>query len=172
MKALSLWQPWIEGGIFRFGKRIENRDWRGCGYRGPLLLHASKSVGTQDNFEDAVDFILDAANPAPGPERIAAVKGLAVCRIGGRGRHHAEGWWAPHPDLVRGAIVGRCRVAGVVLDAQDIPSADQQKWWMGGFALVLADVERLDKPIPYKGAQGFFEVPDALLVGATWKAAA
>ncbi len=153
MRALSLWQPWLEGGIFRFDKR-----------------------GTQDNFEDAVEFILDAVKPAPGADRIAALAGVAEMRIGGRGRHHASGWWAPHPDLVRGAIVGRCRIDGVIHSRADLASymanvpeaANQERWWMGGFALVLAGVERIASPIAYKGAQGIFDVPGDVLADAQW----
>lgn len=118
--------------------------------------------------------MLEAVHPAPGAERIAMLKGLADMRIGGRGMHHASGWWAPSSDLVRGAIVGRCRIDGVIRDRRDlasymsnVPGADdQEKWWQGGFALVLADVERFDRPIKYPGAQGFFEVPDSVLEAA------
>lgn len=177
MRALSLTPPWTEA-ILSLGKRVENRQaWKGCSYRGPILLHAAKSTGTQDAFEGAVDFILDAVKPEPGPARLEVVRTLgAEMRVGGRGRHHADGWWAPREDLMRGAIVGRCRVVDVIRAGDDVGAIDrgfpgQIKWWMGGFALVLADVERIAEPIPYKGALGFFEVPDALLVGARWEPA-
>ena len=97
MKALALTPPWHVA-ILRHGKRIENREWRGCSYRGPILLHASKSVGTRADFDET-----------------------------------------------------------------DSP------WYMGGFALVLAYVERLAVPVPFKGALGFFEVPEELLEGAAWE---
>ncbi len=42
MKALSIWQPWAFA-IVSLGKDIENRCWR-TRYRGPLLIHASKTV--------------------------------------------------------------------------------------------------------------------------------
>lgn len=48
MKALSVRQPWtwlICAGL----KDVENRTW-GDGYRGPLLLHASKTVEENDRY--------------------------------------------------------------------------------------------------------------------------
>jgi len=42
MKALSVRQPWAWMIIYG-GKNIENRSWN-TGYRGPLLIHASKTV--------------------------------------------------------------------------------------------------------------------------------
>lgn len=41
MKALSVRQPWLYA-ILALGKRIENRTWY-TDYRGPLLLHASRT---------------------------------------------------------------------------------------------------------------------------------
>lgn len=179
MKALSLTPPWHVA-ILRHGKRIENRDWRGCSFRGPVLLHASKGVGTQDDFDETVESILDIISPPPGVgpgKRHDIAHEMAEMRIGGRGRPHAEGWWAPSPMLTRGAIVGRCRVVGTVASECDFDryengdgaAPNQSRWWFGGFALVLADVERLASPIPFKGALGFFEVPDGLLSGAVWE---
>lgn len=41
MKALSLTRPWAQA-VATLGKDIENRTWR-TGYRGVLVIHASKS---------------------------------------------------------------------------------------------------------------------------------
>lgn len=179
MKALSLTPPWHVA-ILRHGKRVENRDWRGCSYRGPILLHASKGIGTLADFDETVEGILDIVSPPPGmgPGQYHAVAHeMAEVRIGGRGWHHAEGWWAPAPHLARGAIVGRCNVVDVIDPGSVYPSrcypsnpneSAKSPWYMGGFALILADVEAIDAPIPFKGALGFFEVPEGLLSGATW----
>lgn len=163
MKALSIRQPWAWA-ILNADKRLENRDWAGCAYRGAVLLHASKSVGTRDEFDDAVETILAIANPAAGAERIAFLRTLAAMQIGGRGYHHAEGHWVPAPELRRGGIVGRARIHSVIRGGSDL-SADQRAWWAGGFALVLADVEPLPF-VPCKGALGFFDVPDYALARA------
>ena len=179
MRALSLTPPWHIA-ILSHGKRIENRDWRGCSFRGPILLHASKGVGTQDDFDETVESILGIVNPPPGVgpgSHHDVAHEMAEMRIGGRGRHHAEGWWAPSPTLARGAIVGRCRVIGVVTSEADFDryvgsyyaAPRQRRWWFGGFALLLADVERIAEPIPAKGALGFWDFPDAMLADSKWE---
>jgi len=43
VKAISVRQPWAYA-ILHLGKRVENRDWRGCSYRGPVLIHAAKTL--------------------------------------------------------------------------------------------------------------------------------
>lgn len=159
MKALSLTQPWAHV-ILHHGKRIENRTWSGCAYRGAVLLHAAKSVGTRDDFNSCMETILGILKPAPGQERLDVVRPMAEMRVGGRGIHHASGWWSPAPELQRGGIVGRARVVDVINEGEAFGyGADQERWWFGGFALVLDDVE----PLPFvawKGALGFFDVPN------------
>ena len=59
-----------------------------------------------------------------------------------------------------GAIVGRCRLVDCVLFDQ--VTAGQKIWAGEGWCFVLADVERCE-PFPYKGALGFFDVPDAVV---------
>lgn len=53
IRALSIQQPWVWA-IFHAGKDLENRNWRpsnpGLKFRGPLLVHASK---TYDKGGDA-----------------------------------------------------------------------------------------------------------------------
>jgi hypothetical protein len=149
MKALSIRQPWAWA-ILCAGKRIENRSWQGCGYRGPILLHASKGC-TRDEFEDAAYAIGEATG-------------------GGLTRRHVD--FVRYEELQRGGIVGRARVDGVIRTEADFAayaasargSEEQRAWWAGGFALVLADVE----PLPFvawKGELGLFEVPEERL----WK---
>lgn len=163
MKALSFTQPWLEAAIFRLGKRIENRQlWRhGCSYRGPILLHAAKSTGTRADFDETVRWILGAA-----PSGRALLDGVAS---------EVRGRWVPSTRLVCGAIVGRARIDGTISTADDLHAyaanvaggAGQHVWWMGGFALVLSDVERIADPIAWKGALGLFDVASNL-DGSTW----
>lgn len=56
MKALSIRQPWAWL-ILHGGKDIENREWR-TSYRGPVLIHASKTM-TRADYEACVLFISD-----------------------------------------------------------------------------------------------------------------
>ena len=54
MKALSLRQPWLVT-ILTLDKRVENRKWP-TKYRGPILLHASKSM-KREEFFDVLHFV-------------------------------------------------------------------------------------------------------------------
>jgi len=62
MKAITIQQPWAEM-IARGLKRVENRTWR-TSHRGPLAIHAGKSMAT-----------LDRENAAEWPERYGATAG-------------------------------------------------------------------------------------------------
>ena len=131
MKALSLRQPWADAVLYG-GKRIENRvAWTNSNFRGEFLIHAAKGM-TKGEYADVVDFLVMKAFD-----------------------------WRPKPigELVRGAIVGRARVTGVVKAPPCMMTADQARWYMGGFALLLDDVVAFEKPIPWVGALGFFATP-------------
>jgi hypothetical protein len=56
MMCLSIRQPWAWA-IIHAGKDIENRSWA-TSYRGPLLIHASKSV-TKGAYEGFLEFVKD-----------------------------------------------------------------------------------------------------------------
>jgi len=166
-----------------FGKRVENRSWspsypsrreieRMTGHW--IALHASKGCA-RDYFDEAVESILDVVRPAPGPDRISMLQKLGVyMAVGLRGMHHPEGIWRPLPTMPFGAIVGVALVDGVIRNqghfaayAANVTDGDRQReWWMGGFAIVLADVKALDVPIPFKGAQGLFDVPNDIPRGS------
>lgn len=48
--ALSIRQPWAWA-IIHAGKDVENREWnRAPSYRGPLLIHAAKTIEPDDWF--------------------------------------------------------------------------------------------------------------------------
>lgn len=152
MKALSFWQPWCEI-ILDHGKRIENRErWSGCNYRGPVLIHAAQGYGGALAFTNTCDWLMTQAGLLHEVNRFAEA-----------GFKH----WKPKPSTKLGGIVGRAVIDGVIKNERDFAAYGanvrgaeaQRKWWHGGFALVLANVERLPF-VPWKGKQGFFEVPD------------
>lgn len=148
MKALSVRQPWAHA-IVHLGKRVENRDWAGCAYRGPVLIHASKTLVVRDFDADVVAVIH--ATDADPPATLAiwsSRRGLAR--------------WRPAQTLPLGGIVGRSRILGTIRDGRpDCPSA-RSPWYAGGFALVLDNVEPLPF-IPWRGSHGFFDVPDEIV---------
>ena len=139
-RALSIRQPWAWA-ITDGGKTIENRDWTGCSYRGPILIHASKG-GTKRDFADAV-------------QSIAAMRadlGLPPLQVPERGL-------LPH-----GYLVGVARIVGAERHPADFDGRPFRGFAIAGaLGLQLADAEALE-PIPCKGALGLFEVDDELLV--------
>lgn len=153
MKALSLTPPWSEM-ILYHSKKIENREkWKGCSYRGPILLHAAKGIGTRLGFDNRV--IQMRQDMAVDCEALGYV-------ISDRKKGYC---YAPSATMLRAGIVGRARIDGVIREERDFAAyasnvsggEEQRRWWFGGFALVLADVEPLPF-VPVRGELGFFNV--------------
>lgn len=82
--SVTAWWAWA---IVHAGKDIENRTWS-TSYRGPLLIHASKTVLDEDL--EIIDSILMEINPSLDPDL----------------RHR--------PGPPAGGIVGRCTLADCV----------------------------------------------------------
>ena len=137
MKAISIQQPWAYC-ITHGTKRVENRTWFGR-HRGALLIHAGKKFQTGMEYDIHID--------SPGMDVYAM--------------QQAE----------RGAIVGVCRMVECVRpinnDFGDQGVAPDQIIWSDPwqYKFVLTDVRVLCIPVPYKGALGFFEVPDDIELG-------
>ena len=160
MKALSIRQPWAWA-ILHAGKRIENRERKDgrmpsmCSHRGPLLIHAAAGL-TRAEFFAASSFMCDA--------------GLADRPGSGKPTAIPLSWKSSVLD--RGGIVGVCNVVGhieptgmVTVGGFDMtePLVLDTRWHIdGSYGLVLADVRPLPF-VPFKGALGFFEVPDSLV---------
>jgi hypothetical protein len=68
----------------------------------------------------------------------------------------------------RGAIVGVCRMIDCVKPGEDARLAADQRIWSDPeqFKFVVADVSEFAQPIPYKGALGFFDIPDSVVAEA------
>jgi len=123
MKALSLKQPWATL-IVAGTKPIENRTWA-SNYRGPLLIHASK---TWD--EDGACWIIHHF-----PELTGLIR---------------------HSKHIKGAIIGKVKMT-------DCVSEFNSKWFFGPYGFVLTKPKLFDKPIPYKGQLGIFDIPDEVI---------
>jgi hypothetical protein len=162
MKALSVRQPWCHA-ILRLGKRVENRAWQGCSYRGPVMLHASKTLvlrprkGEPETFGDAIDSILAIEQTRHRRDLLEPMARWDMRR----------GLWRPAPTLPFGGIVGRARIVDVIFSGRFFDSRlpeptserlgeEQGRWYAGGFALVLTDVEPISF-FPCSGALGLFE---------------
>ncbi len=142
MRALTICQPYAHlimlpddhGRV----KRVENRNWS-TSYRGPLLIHAGKSK----------DYL----------------------SLDPQGIHDVE-YMIPFATMTFGAIVGVCNVVDCF--SQQLPMdrdcAIRRRPWLAGhehvegpFCFVLQECRKFVEPIPYRGAQGFFNVPDELV---------
>lgn len=144
MKALSLWQPWASLWLSP-AKIHETRSWR-LHHRGWLLVHAARK------FERDV-----------GPELTAILDG-----------QFGPGWAARLPV---GALIGLVHIEAcattvsvyprraVELVPEPEPVAD---FWCGDFrpgrfAFRRSEFRVFDRPVPWRGQQGVFEVPDAVV---------
>lgn len=134
MRALSIRQPWLWA-ILHGGKTVENRDWSGCEYRGPILLHASKGCGKAE-FADAAGSI----------QYMRQEIGLGPIEV-------------PALDLLpRGSLCGIARIVNVVRHPTEFDGGSWHGFRIAGvLGLELADVRELPE-VPYKGSLGFFAV--------------
>jgi hypothetical protein len=134
MKSISIQQPWAHA-ITHGAKRVENRTWNGW-YRGLLLIHAGK------RYQTGMEAYINRDCPD----------------------HDIAGMLA----APRGAIVGVCRMVGCVapVNSDTAPQgvAEDQVIWSDPYQykFILDDVRAFAVPIPYKGALGFFDVPDEI----------
>lgn len=140
MKFISMWQPW--GSLWLSpAKMHETRHWP-IKHRGWLGVHAAKK------FVRDVD---------------AHLEDILDAEFG----HH----WGL--DLPTGALIGVVNIVACKPTEQvyggnapgDIMCDDFScgDFTAGRFAWQRGDYRRFERPIPYRGSQGFFEVPDSLL---------
>lgn len=139
MRAISLWQPWATAMALGL-KRIETRAWRpGATVKVPfeLAIHAAKRWTKAEQ-----SFYSDMREVCPTlPD-----------------------------DVPLGKIVAVCTVTGLLRTEQVTGLSDLEFNWGnyadGRWAWVTENVRPLREPIPWKGKQGFFDVPDALILAA------
>lgn len=132
IKALTIQQPYAEL-IAQGQKMVENRTWS-TPYRGPLLIHAGKGM--------------DYLTWTTGPRGIEPETGL---RAG---------------EFKFGCLVARCILAGCVSSAsirrgdldQAYPWIRSHKYVEGPYCFILQNIERLPTPLPFRGAQGLWDV--------------
>jgi|ERR1035437_1817326 hypothetical protein len=139
MKALSIRAPWWWY-ILHAGKDIENRDWP-TRVRGRVLIHASKWWNEREVAEDIENATQMEANAFR----------LDTCHVNrelmlGRLRES------------RGFLVGSVEIV-------DCVAQSSSPWFVGDYGFVLRDPEVFAMPVPFKGALGFFGVPDELARG-------
>ena len=139
MKALSVRAPWWWAILH--GKPVENRDWY-SGFRGRFWIHASKfwNIGEISDDWDDVKYMAvedNIALPLPVGNQAATDLCTAMREAGG-------------------CIVGSAEM-------YDCVTAHPSHYFVGKYGFLLRDPIILPKPIPFKGALGFFDVPDNFL---------
>jgi hypothetical protein len=159
VRAISLWQPWASAVVLG-SKTIETRHWS-TPYRGPLVIHAAKRKVISELREyDFDNAMLGALSSEDADFRVYG------CSLADR--------------LPFGAIVGTVDVVNC-LPVEKIssfvlfdPSGDDPFQWCerdlgnfgaGRFGWILRNPRRFKTPIPYRGRQSFFDVPDSILEG-------
>lgn len=178
MKALSLWQPWAT--LIAIGeKRVETRGWE-TRYRGRLAIHAAKKWNRELEELCEIGPISDALRRDPELAR----------RLG----PPEEDRLGLTRFLPLGCIVATCRIVAclptprqtpdwgstfTLADPRRLPTADPMalsitpterafgNYSPGRWAWVLEGIKALPKPIPCRGAQGLFEIPDGMVCGVT-----
>lgn len=145
MRAISLWQPWASALFDPNLKAHETRGW---------ACHANV-IGQRIAIHAA-------ARPVPRAKvNDAAARALAY-------RHGAR-WWA---DMPRGVLLGSvvivyCRPTDCLIErAEPMHYLDRHfgDWGPGRFGWRADDPQTLAEPVPWKGKQGWFQVPDELFV--------
>lgn len=135
MRAISLWQPWAS--LWLTDRKVhETRHWP-TSHRGWLAVHAAK------HFEK--DF--------PNGDPMRSILGAEF------GAH-----W--DTSLPTGAILGAVHLVSCEPMLPAEPDHDDDyvcgNWASGRFAWRRAAIVKLNEPIPYRGRQGMFTLPDEI----------
>lgn len=107
-------------------------------------------------------------------------------RFRGRVLIHVGKWWNAkeimddlngiHMGIIEPGIVAPPRLSDLLpscgrivgsVEIVDCVSDHNSRWFFGEYGFVLRSPIVFDIPIPFKGALGFFDVPDDLLLGRT-----
>lgn len=142
MKALTLHQPWAWA-ICYAGKDVENRTWRpprwSIGRR--IAIHAGLTWDAGAHIALQRMLGLDAGPPGRSSLPLGAVVGTAI----------VAGWFDSSGD------------------AYGVQPQYRSPWYQGAVGWVLRDARPTTAPIPIRGHQGLWEVPqcvaDAALKG-------
>lgn len=129
MKALTIIQPFAE--LIATGeKRVENREWY-TPYRGPIAIHAGKAKQYEGRPVEAI----------------------------------ANSYGLKASALAYGAIIATAEITDClhVQQINRLPKTSPLYWLMdhehahGTYCWVLANVKRLEQPVPCRGALGLWE---------------
>lgn len=160
MKAISIHQPFaslIVDDLSRIPanwprKRVENRAWASPYVGMQILIHASKTTTTLDRLPLRYPMALREVMPFGALVGTAVISACIRYDLGKSFDFVGKATLAKRLDLAKFAWVN------------GHPHSEGPICW------VLEDVQRFRQPIPYKGAQGFFDVPTHLVIEQITKA--
>lgn len=137
--CLSVRQPWadlIVAGI----KPFENRTWP-CAHRGPLLIHAGKAWGLQE--QNARHSLMEIAIKTNDLRRQHILMGVES-RLGG---------------LVGSCVMRSCIHEDKWFSGGGLAYDGVEQWFVGPYGYALTGAKYFHQIIPYRGQQGLFRVP-------------
>ena len=163
MKAISLWQPWASA-MAVGSKKIETRHWP-TNHRGLTAIHAAKRLNKRELIYYG-----------------SCWSWCGALRPLGKTMSDMKPLWDLMPF---GAIVAVGNLIDCVPtnritlgEIEEMRSPEGEKphmyawnermmgnYELGRYAWIFNCVNALDEPVPFKGGQGFFNVPDELLEG-------
>lgn len=161
MKCISLWDPWAT--LCTLGlKRFETRGWE-TSHRGLLLIHAAKlwtgeqrRIVNSEPFRSALWSKMDIVKFSRGCI-IGAVEVVGMFQV-----VQNQGEATPYLYDLDGDV------GDAHFDDGDMPLPSEPErsfgdYAVGRFAWQLENPIRFAKPIPYRGLQKIFEVPDEIV---------
>lgn len=139
MKAISLWQPWASLMANRF-KRIETRSWS-TKYRGSLIIHAAKrpmNIIHQTAVTNFESMGIDWRNELPYKALLCTVILVDVFKL---------------------------REENIELIQWDygMDEIEHGDFRLGRFAWITKHLKTFKEPIPFRGRQRLFDVPDEII---------
>lgn len=143
IKVISLWQPWASLAALEL-KENETRGWS-TNYRGPLAIHAAKKIVPSHQLFDELTFA----------QRYFIMQ--ALCEA-----------YGDYDKMPTGAILSTCNLTSIYKTEE---VRDKLTWLEracgdysdGRLAWKLADMNKLEKPIPIKGHQGLWNIDSEVL---------
>lgn len=161
MKALSLWQPWATY-IAIGAKTIETRSW-GTPFRGELAIHAAKTTDHIDGTEGMVLKGAGLGHLAPKlPDGEDDGLGFPLGAIVAVVTLEEVFQVAQVADEARRIIIQDGNVYTTTGRVLDVPPADLVLGDLspGRCGWVLTNVRALRSPVPCRGRQCLFDLPD------------
>lgn len=145
MKAISLWQPWAT--LIAIGaKKVETRSWH-TSYRGTIYIHAAKHW-TQEEADTCHD----------EPFRSVLMRHLGLSSHAPLVYENLLKSQLPFGALIATASLKECLKYGHWVEALSEQERAFGYYAAGRYGWVFENIQPLPKPIPFRGAQGIFDV--------------